>query len=375
MRPCFAFIAAADTTKKPVLQIFEEIGFWGVQAKDFVAQLGAVSGKKLDVEINSPGGDVFAALTMYNSLRASGLEVTTKVLGVAASAASLIFLAGDKREMPANTQVMAHNPWTFAQGNADELEETAATLRKIGSSIAGTYAARTGMSAEAIDEILGKDTWMTAEECLANGFATAVIDEVKVNAKFDLARADLPEAVKIALGLVKALDEPTAEELAQIESDRIAAEALAETERVAAEAQAAADLAEAEAAKQKISTDPVAKQINDLVIAAEMPEFAASFAVSCDSVANATARIAAAKEIQSFCAFAKMPEAAASLIKANKSVADARTEIVALMANADEHVSTVKKITQTTSNSASSKVITTASIWNSHNAQKVKKGS
>ena len=88
MRPCFAFNAAANGA---TLSIFEDIGFWGVQAKDFRDQLQAVKGDELSVEISSYGGDVFAGLAMYNMLRASGKRVTTKVMSVAASAASVVF--------------------------------------------------------------------------------------------------------------------------------------------------------------------------------------------------------------------------------------------------------------------------------------------
>ncbi len=131
MRPCYTFIAASDN-KPPVLSIFDEIGFWGVQAKDFLASLSATPGTDLDVEISSPGGDMFAAVAMYNGLRASGKKITTRVMGVAASAASLVFMAGDNRVMPKNTHLMVHNPWTFAGGNAVELRETADFLDKTG---------------------------------------------------------------------------------------------------------------------------------------------------------------------------------------------------------------------------------------------------
>lgn len=110
MRPCFKFVAA--TADQPsVLSIYDEIGFWGVQAKDFISDLAKVSSKVLNVEINSPGGDVFAGLAIYNALKGSGKEIVVKVMGVAASAASLIAMAGDKIIMPKNTFMMIHNPW------------------------------------------------------------------------------------------------------------------------------------------------------------------------------------------------------------------------------------------------------------------------
>lgn len=350
MRPCFVFAAATAPDQPATLSIYDEIGFWGVQAKDFVDQLNAVSSKVLNVEINSPGGDVFAALTMYNALRASGKEVHTKTMGVAASAASLVFLAGDKRVMPKNTQLMIHNPWVMTAGNADELEETAANLRKIGGSIAATYAARTGMKDEDLQPLLAKDTWMTADEALASGFATDIIEEVKVNAKFDLARADLPESVRAALGLT-----PKAEDDKQTNPP-------AEP--------TVTDPVEPPAA-------PIADQISDLAAKADLADFAPVFAVDCADVTQAQARIAVAREIKSFCALVKKPEAAAGYIKANKSIADVRAEVAKQMADVDDDtvVDTTPQNKQSAGNSAEPKAINTASLWASHNAQKVKKGS
>ena len=133
MRPCFKFTAKAG--KKPaVLALDEEIGFWGTQAKDFRAQLDAVEGNELVVEINSVGGDVMAGLGIYNMLRSwakDGKTVTTRVTGVAASIASIIALAGDKREMPKNTFAMVHQASTFAVGTADDMRDAADTLDKV----------------------------------------------------------------------------------------------------------------------------------------------------------------------------------------------------------------------------------------------------
>ena len=108
MRPCFAFNAATDT--EATLEIYDEIGFWGVQAKEFITQLKGVKAPVLNVEISSPGGDVFAGIAIYNALKASGKEIVVKVMGMAASAASLIAMAGDKIVMPKNSFMMIHNP-------------------------------------------------------------------------------------------------------------------------------------------------------------------------------------------------------------------------------------------------------------------------
>lgn len=358
MRPCFAFSAAAANDQPETLSIYDEIGFWGVQAKDFSNSLKAVKSKVLNVEINSPGGDVFAGVAIYNMLKGSGKEIVVKVMGVAASAASLIAMAGDKIIMPKNTMMMVHNPWSFAMGNADELRDTANTLDKIGASLLGTYVAKTGMAEEDMKALLATDTWLTADEALEKGFATEVIEEIKVQAKFDLARAELPENVKLALGLgVKAdVTAPTEEELA-----------------AAAQAQAEADAA------AQVEDTPVAQQISDVAVKAGMPEYAAVWAIACGSVPDVEARIASAREIRAVCAFAKTPDAADAFIKENKSIADVRAALIAAQVEQDDasviDTSPGSKNKQTAGHRATPKAINTASVWAAHNAQKVKKGS
>jgi len=179
----------------PVLSIEGEIGGSGVQAKEFRAALAAVPGASLSVEINSPGGDVFAGLAIYNMLRASSKTIATKVTGIAASAASLVLMAGDTREMPEDTYVFVHNPWTEMAGTAEEMRETAEALDKIGASLIGTYAERTGLSETKVRALLAAETLLTAQEAQTLGFATGVIAPVEAWARLDLAQANLPEKV------------------------------------------------------------------------------------------------------------------------------------------------------------------------------------
>lgn len=343
MRPCFAFSAAADN-KPASLDLLDEIGFWGTQAKDFSDQLKAISAKELDVVINSPGGDVFAGLAMYNMLRNSGKTINVKIVGIAASAASVVAMAGDTRSMPKNTMMMVHNPWTIAAGNADEFRETADTLDKIGASLLGVYVARAGIEEAKMKDMLASDTYLTADEALEHGLATEVTDEIKVQAKFDLARADLPENVRAALGLVKAQDD----------ADPVV-------------------VPTPDPEKPPGDTPPVADQIKALAVKAGLGDYSPIFALNCATVAEAETRIANAREIKSICALAEHPGHAAALIKANKSVVEARTALLDLMAKADEDttVDTAPRNKQTTG-SATPRVINTASIWASHHAQRAK---
>lgn len=362
MRPCFAFTNLAAADEAPAtLSIYDEIGFWGVQAADFRNSLSAVTAKVINVEINSPGGDVFAGLAIYNMLRASGKEIVVKVMGVAASAASLIAMAGDKIVMPKNTFMMVHNPMAgYGMANATELRDTADVLDKIGASLLSTYVAKTGMDEAEMTALLATDTWLTADEALAKGFATEVTDDIKATAAFDMTRADLPANVKAAMLLSAAPDD-----------DAAAAALLAEQ----AEAQRIADEAAALAAAQ-LADPAVAQQVNDAAVAAGLSAYAPAFVVACATLAEATTRIATAKEITALCALTKMPDAADKLIRENKSVAQARAALVEALAKRDEdtHVDTTKTIEnqQQTGSNAKPKV-STASIWASHNAQRAKK--
>ena len=329
MRPCFAFTNPQAADNKPaVLSIYDEIGFWGVHAKDFIAELGGVTAKALTVEINSPGGDVFAALSIYNALRASGKEVTTKVMGVAASAASLIFMAGDNRVMPKNTQLMIHNPWSFAVGNADELRDTADTLDKIGASIKATYAARSGLDDAKLTEMLAKDTWINADEALADGFATEVIEDIKAQAKFDMARADLPESVKAIFAPAASNDDPAPATVKQ--------------------------------------TETYGEQVQALAEGAGFAAFASHWALAHSDIAGVQASIATAREIKALCAVVKKDDKVEGYIKAGKALDEVRAELLAEMAEADEgtHVDTTQlNSNKPTQSGASQSAVKTADIW------------
>lgn len=347
MRPCYIFNVASDT--EATLDIYDEIGFWGVQAKDFVDQLRGVKAKVLNVEINSPGGDVFAGLAIYNALRASGKEIVVKVMGMAASAASLIAMAGDKIVMPKNSFMMIHNPWSFAMGNADELRETAATLDKIGGSLLQTYASKTGLGEDELKTMLATDTWMTADEALEKGFATEVVDEIKVNAKFDLDRADLPEGVKAAyMAAIKpqaSTEEPPAESTVE------------QTDEPAAEA-------------------PEAEQIQALAKASDMGDFAGVWAVAGMSLDDVRNRIKEAREIKALAVVAGAGvEKANAAIKAGTSLKDFRTALVQAMADADEDTNSTapsKDSTMqlnSTTGSNGNPPVNSKSIWDSHRKQ------
>lgn len=161
------------------LLIYGDIGdmrFLGMEMCDVsskgIAQelkaLGDVS--EISVRINSPGGSVFSAQAIYSLLKTHSAKVKVYVDGMAASAASLIAMAGDEIVMPSNAMMMIHSPMTYVGGNPVELRKQAEILEKVQESMLAAYA-RSGQSLEAIKSMLEAETWMTANEAVELGFA------------------------------------------------------------------------------------------------------------------------------------------------------------------------------------------------------------
>lgn len=176
--------AAADDENS--ISIFGTIGqdFWdeGVTAKRIDAALRRIgSGNPVTVNINSPGGDVFEGLAIYSQLREHSGKVTVKVMGLAASAASIIAMAGDDVQVSRAGFLMIHNTWVVAMGNRHDLREAADTLEPFDSALADIYAARTGIAEAEIAAMLDKETWIGGAEAVEKGFADGLLssDEVK----------------------------------------------------------------------------------------------------------------------------------------------------------------------------------------------------
>lgn len=154
--------------------IYDEIGYFGVTAQDFVAELKDVTGD-LTVHINSPGGDVFDGIAILNALRAHKGTVTTVVDGLAASAASFIAQAGQKRVMSRNSEMMIHDASGLCIGNATDMAEMVATLGRVSDNIADVYAERSGRGDRAHWRAqMTAETWFSADEAVTAGLADEV---------------------------------------------------------------------------------------------------------------------------------------------------------------------------------------------------------
>ncbi len=181
------------------VRIYDEIGFFGITADDFVKELAAITAPQIHVAINSPGGDVFDGIAIYNALRNHPATVTTRVDSLAASAASLIVQAGEHRTMFDSSQMMIHEAWGVAIGNASEMREFADILEMQDEIIADIYASASGKEASIFRDLMAKETWLRAEEAVAQGLADEVVEP---GASDSIAKRTLRDEIEDTMGVV-----------------------------------------------------------------------------------------------------------------------------------------------------------------------------
>lgn len=136
-------------------------------------------GEELQVVINSPGGDVQAGQEIYSVLKASNHPVIVNVQSMAASAASMIAMAGDKVRISPVALLMIHNCSTSASGDYRDMQHTAEVLQTVNAAIVEAYKAKTGKGDAELQEMMDKETWLTANQCIENGFADEIIRDEK----------------------------------------------------------------------------------------------------------------------------------------------------------------------------------------------------
>lgn len=164
-------------------------------AKSLVAMLdGLEDVSKINVYINSYGGEVAEGLAIYNALKRHKAKVVTYCDGFAASIASVIFMAGDERIMNDSSLLMIHNAWSWAEGNAEQLRKQADDLEKISQAAVIAYKAHSKLSEEEIKELMDNETWILPEEALEYGFATSIEKTAKKAAN---QRARLLDIIKM----------------------------------------------------------------------------------------------------------------------------------------------------------------------------------
>lgn len=159
-------------------EILQEPSWWdgsGDTPKAFREELAAQGGRDIVVWINSPGGDVFAGASIYTMLREYGGRVTVKVDGIAASAASVIAMAGDELLMSPPSMLMVHRASTWTGGNVNDMEQARAALAEVDDAMAQAYMLRTGLSKDEILALMDAETYMSAAKAVELGFCDGVM--------------------------------------------------------------------------------------------------------------------------------------------------------------------------------------------------------
>lgn len=172
-------IQAAIENTSDTITVYGVIGEdWygeGVTLKRIDAALRAIGERDVTVYINSPGGDMFEGIAIYNRLKEHSHKVTTKVLGMAASAASIIYLAGSDRQVASSAFLMIHNCWTFLAGNRHYLRDVADDMQEFDAAMADLYAETSGQGADDIAELMDDETFIRGKRAVELGLATGVL--------------------------------------------------------------------------------------------------------------------------------------------------------------------------------------------------------
>ena len=207
-------VHAAEADDPATISVYDVIGEdWfgeGFSEKRMAAALRSIGKNPVTVNINSPGGDMFAGLTMYNQLREHPAKVTVKVLGIAASAASIMAMAGDEILMAPGSTMMVHRSWGMYIGNTFDFEEATAVFRGFDESMASIYAARTGQTDAEMLAVMdgprrGSDgTFMGAKEAIDQGFADGMAEASAALSAFASAPANVAAKRRVDAILAKA---------------------------------------------------------------------------------------------------------------------------------------------------------------------------
>lgn len=185
--PAVQAVAAAAEGEQPKpakaadVYLYDRIGGWfGMTADDFVRDVAALDVDRIVLHLNSPGGDASEGVAIANMLRAHRAHIEVRIDGMAASAASVVAMAGDEIVMGIGSQMMIHDAWGYAMGNAAEMRKAAEMLDSTSNALASTYAARTGGTTAEWRTVMEEESWYTAEEAVAAGLAdrVAAADEV-----------------------------------------------------------------------------------------------------------------------------------------------------------------------------------------------------
>ena len=202
------------SSDEATIYLYDEIGFFGVNAKQFVKDLNGVTAGTIHLRVNSPGGSVFDGTTIYNAIKQHKSRIVAHVDGLAASIASVIVMGADEIQMADNAYLMIHEPWSVRIGGAEDMRDEADLLEKIRGTICKTYMDKSGKDESEVLAMMAAETWMTAQESLDAGFADTIYGQKLEKAEvtlFDLSVfSRVPERLQAGANL------PTAREIERI---------------------------------------------------------------------------------------------------------------------------------------------------------------
>ena len=217
---------SSDQSGEVELSLYDEIGSFGIGAKQFIAELKKYKDKHIHLRINSPGGEIVEGSAIYNALTRHEGGLTVHIDALAASMASVIAMSGNPVYMADNALLMIHNPWTLAAGEADDLRKQADLLDTMKSNLVRAYKKKTGMEEKAIAKLMDDETWLDATEAAALGFIDAIEDGIPaaasakdLRARFDtFAKAKMQSTIVSEAEAPAPAVEPVVEEVPAVES-------------------------------------------------------------------------------------------------------------------------------------------------------------
>jgi len=187
----------AQADDEAEILIYDFIGWPFNDAGELVRALADMRGKKITVRINSPGGDVFDSMAIYNAFTSHDAKITTRAEALAASAASIILLAGKEVQAYQNAMLMIHEPLALVVGNQHEMREMADILAKVNENMVDIYTKQSSAGKKEVRDMLKAETWLTAKEAKEKGFIDTILDGKAVKATFDLSMfANVPDELR-----------------------------------------------------------------------------------------------------------------------------------------------------------------------------------
>ncbi|MCK9802357.1 Clp protease ClpP [Pseudomonas sp. MAFF 302030] len=305
----YTVLASGEATERVIeVFVYGEIGTWGVTANQFVQDLRAMDDGVSPViaAFNSIGGDLFDGLAMHNALRRLGDRCTGRIDALAASAASVAVCGAHRVVIAANAMMMIHNPWTYASGDAEDFRKVADALDQTVEAIIAAYKSKATEIDEAeLRRLVDAETWLTANEAVALGLADEVGDGVKVKAclgqggvmqRYQHAPADLLAQLNEPAEAdpdVDPIDPPASSAPSVVDSAKLAL-MIAQRCAAAGISNLVAPLLEStqlESEEVVLAGVARAKAVNDLCVAARLPEFSVEYVGAGLDVAAVRARL------------------------------------------------------------------------------------